>query len=135
MEFEATTKYVRVSTRKVRLVADSIRKMTPVAAIAALSQTQKSAAIPITKTIKSAIANAKQKNIAEDELRFKTIEIMGGPSMKRWHAVSRGQAHAFKKRMTHIRIILTEIMNKKVEVVKKLEKKRLLKNKTYGTKN
>jgi large subunit ribosomal protein L22 len=119
MEFEATTKYVRVSTRKVRLVADSIRKMTPVAAIAALSQTQKSAAIPITKTIESAIANAKQKGIEADALRFKTIEIMGGPSMKRWNAVSRGQAHAFKKRMTHIRIIVMEAPSIKKEVVKK----------------
>jgi large subunit ribosomal protein L22 len=119
MEFEATTKYVRVSTRKVRLVADSIRKMTPVAAIAALSQTQKSAAVPLSKTITSAIANAKQKGVVEDTLRFKTIEIMGGPSMKRWNAVSRGQAHAFKKRMTHIRIIVVEAENKKKEVVKK----------------
>jgi large subunit ribosomal protein L22 len=119
MEFEATTKYVRVSTRKVRLVADSIRKLTPTAAIAALSQMTKSAAVPLSKTIVSAIANAKQKNTGEDTLRFKTIEIMGGPAMKRWHAVSRGQAHAFKKRMTHIRIILTEGNNKKKEVIKK----------------
>ena len=119
MEFEATTKYVRVSTRKVRLVADSIRKLTPVAALAALSQMMKSAAVPLAKTISSAVANAKQKGIADTALRFKTIEIMGGPSMKRWHAVSRGQAHAFKKRMTHIRIIVTETNTKKKEVVKK----------------
>ncbi len=125
MEYEATTKYVRVSTRKVRLVADSVRKLTPVAALAALSQMQKSAAKPLWKTIASAIANAKQKDVAEDVLRFKTIEIMGGPAMKRWHAVSRGQAHPFKKRMTHIRIILTEteITKNKNETVKKLEKK------------
>lgn len=108
MEYEATTKYVRVSTRKVRLVADSVRKLSPVAAIAALSQMTKAAAVPLTKTIASAIDNAKQKGIGEDTLRFKTIEIMGGPAMKRWHAVSRGQAHAFKKRMTHIRIILED---------------------------
>jgi large subunit ribosomal protein L22 len=113
MEYQATTKYVRVSTRKVRLVADAVRKLTPGAAIAALSQMRKSAAIPLSKTIASAIANAKQKGAAEDTTRFKTIEIMGGPAMKRWQAVSRGQAHAFKKRMTHIRIILTDIDNKK----------------------
>jgi large subunit ribosomal protein L22 len=119
MEYEATTKYVRVSTRKVRLVADAVRRLTPAAALAALSQMTKSAAVPLTKTIASAVANAKQKGAAAEALHFKTIEIMGGPSMKRWHAVSRGQAHPFKKRMTHIRIILTEINNKKNEVVKK----------------
>ncbi len=119
MEYSATTKYVRVSTRKVRLVADSVRKLSPVAALAALSQMTKSAAIPLSKTIASAIANAKAKGAGEEVLSFKTIEIMGGPSMKRWHAVSRGQAHAFKKRMTHIRIIVEDSNNTKKEVVKK----------------
>lgn len=108
MEYQATTKYVRVATRKVRLVADAVRKLTPSAAIAALSQINKSASAPLSKTIASALANAKQKGAAEDVLRFKTIEIMGGPAMKRWQAVSRGQAHAFKKRMTHIRIVLED---------------------------
>ena len=121
MQYEATTKYVHVSTRKVRLVADSVRRLTPVAALAALSQMRKSAAVPLSKTVASAIANAKQKGAAQEVLKFKTIEIMGGPSMKRWNAVSRGQAHAFKKRMTHIRIIVED------EAVKKGD--------TYGTKN
>jgi large subunit ribosomal protein L22 len=113
MEFTATTKYVRVSTRKVRLVADSIRKLTPVQALASLINTPKASAEPISKTIASAIANAKQKDIDEGSLRFKTIEIMGGPVMKRWHAISKGQAHAFKKRMTHIRVVLTESTKEK----------------------
>ncbi len=108
MEYQATTKYVRSSTRKVRLVADSIRKLTPQAALLSLMHAPKAAAEPMTKTIASAVANAKQKGVEEAALRFKTIEIMGGPVMKRWNAVSRGQAHAFKKRMTHIRVILTD---------------------------
>lgn len=121
MEYQATTKYVRVSTRKVRLVADAVRRLTPTAALAALSQMTKSAAVPLSKTIASAIANAKLKGAADTALRFKTIEIMGGPVMKRWQAVSRGQAHAFKKRMTHIRIIV--------------EDKGENKGDTHGTKN
>lgn len=60
------------------------------------------------RTIESAIANAKQKNVSADVLRFKMIEVMEGPVMKRWHAVSKGQAHPYKKRMTHIRIVLTD---------------------------
>ncbi len=97
-----------MSTRKVRLVADSVRRLAPGAALAALTHVPKAAAIPLTKTIASALANAKQKGAAEDTLAFETIEIMGGPAMKRWHAVSKGQAHAFKKRMTHIRVVLTD---------------------------
>ncbi len=115
MEYQATTKYVRVSTRKVRLVADSVRKLTPVAALTVLAQVTKSAALPLSKTIASAVSNAKQKGIEEAGLTFKTIEIMGGPVMKRWHAVSKGQAHGFKKRMTHIRIVVEDKALSKVK--------------------
>lgn len=108
MIYTATTKYVRVSTRKVRLVADSIRTLTPQEALTVLTHVPKRAAEPITKTIASAVANAKQKGVDASSLVFKTIEIMGGPVLKRWNAVSKGQAHAFKKRMTHIRIVLAD---------------------------
>ena len=108
MEYQATAKHIHMSTRKVRLVADSIRKMTPAVAVARLNVTSKKAAKPITDVILSALANAKQKGANQENLIFKKIEIMGGPAMKRWHAVSRGSAHAFKKRMTHVRIVLME---------------------------
>jgi large subunit ribosomal protein L22 len=108
MEYRATAKYVHTSTRKVRLVADSIRSVTPLKALELLSVTPKQAAKPISKVISAAIANAKGKGAKPEALSFKQIEIMGGPAMKRWHAVSRGMAHAYKKRMTHIRVILEE---------------------------
>jgi large subunit ribosomal protein L22 len=78
----------------------------------------KAAAEPLAKVLASAMANAKVKNAAADKLKFKTIEIMGGPIMKRWMAVSRGQGHAYKKRMTHVRIILAD--DTKVQSGKKL---------------
>ena len=108
MEYQATAKYIHHSTRKVRLVADSIRKLTPVIAMSRLSVTPKKAAKPLAGVIASALSNAKTKGVKEESLIFKKIEVMGGPAMKRWHAVSRGSAHAFKKRMTHVRIILEE---------------------------
>ncbi|MEK7129627.1 MAG: uL22 family ribosomal protein [Patescibacteria group bacterium] len=112
MEYQATAKYVRVSTRKVRLVADAIRASTPEAAMLQLSTLPKSGAIPLGKAIASAVANAKAKQAAASSLRFKTIDVMAGPAMKRWRAVSKGQAHAYKKRMTHIRVVLTDENNK-----------------------
>ncbi len=108
MEYEATAKYIRMSTRKLRLVAGSIRQISPASALVALDRMPKFAAEPIASVIRSVFANAKQKQAKEEALRFKTIEVMGGPAMKRFRAVSRGQGHAYKKRMTHIRVVLTD---------------------------
>jgi large subunit ribosomal protein L22 len=111
MTFQATAKHIHISTRKVRLVADAIRKLSPEKAVALLAVTPKNAAGPLRQVVLSALANAKMKGVAAEQLVFQTIEIMGGPAMKRWHAVSRGSAHSYKKRMTHIRIILKEKEN------------------------
>ena len=108
MEYRATSKYIHTSTRKIRLVADSIRKLTPEKALQLLAVTPKQAAKPISQVISSAIANARVKGAKTEALTFKRIEIMGGPVMKRWHAVSRGMAHSYKKRMTHIRVVLED---------------------------
>ncbi|MDO8451826.1 MAG: uL22 family ribosomal protein [bacterium] len=108
MEYQATAKYIHVSTRKVRLAALGIRRLSPERALAYLSALPKRAARPLGLVLSSALANAKDRQAKSETLRLKTIEVMGGPVMKRWRAVSRGQGHAYKKRMTHIRVILTD---------------------------
>jgi large subunit ribosomal protein L22 len=108
MIFQATAKYIRMSPRKIRIVADSIRKMKPDQAVLHLSQLPKNASKPLGLVISSALANARQNNAQIESLRFSKIEIMEGPSLKRWRAVSRGSAHTYKKRMTHIRIMLCD---------------------------
>jgi len=108
MEYSATTKYIRTSTRKVRLIADAIRGIRADRAIAILTMTPKAATQPILKTLLSAIANAKKTATDAGTLVVTKIEVMGGPSLKRFHAVSRGMAHAYKKRMTHLRIVVEE---------------------------
>lgn len=108
MEYKATAKYVHASTRKVRLLADTVRKLSVQQALVQLANMPKAAATPLYKVMASALANAKQKNVKEEALKIKRIEVMGGAVMKRWHAVSRGQAHPFKKRMTHIQVVLEE---------------------------
>lgn len=108
MDYQATAKYIRMSPRKVRLVADSIRRLTPKTALFKLKEQGKLAAKSLLAVIESAVANAHQKNANDENLSFKMIEVMEGPSMKRWHAISRGQAHSYKKRMTHIKIVLTD---------------------------
>lgn len=108
MEYQATAKYIHTSTRKLRLLADSIRILAPTVAIEQLSHLPKAAAKPLMSVIASALANAKQKQAATESFRFKLIEVMGGPGAKRWQPVSRGMAHGYKKRMTHVRVVLTD---------------------------
>lgn len=108
MEFRSTAKYIKISPRKLILIADLIRNNRPKDAIIMLSRINKRSARPMLDVINSALANAKAKQIDSDKLYFKKIEVLEGPAMKRWRAVSRGQAHAYKKRMSHIFIVLTE---------------------------
>lgn len=119
MEYQATAKYIHVSTRKLRLLADSVRQLTPSVALAQLTHMPKTAAGVLGKVVASAVANAKQKNAQEEQLRIKLIEVMGAGGMKRWHAVSRGQAHAYKKRMTHVRVVLSDDMSDNKQTVAK----------------
>ena len=124
MEYQATSKYIRTSTRKLRLIADLIRTMPPSDALIQLDHLPKMAGESMGKVVASAISNASQKQAKPESLRFKIIEVMGGPVMKRFHAVSRGQAHSYKKRMTHVRIVLTDdVDNSKSAVVKEVSTK------------
>lgn len=108
MEYQAIGKYIRGSARKLRLAVDAIKTMDPEKALMSLDALPKRAADPLSDVIRSALANAKQKTGSAGGLRFLRIEVNQGPSMKRWHAVSRGQAHAYKKKMSHIRVVLTD---------------------------
>lgn len=108
MEYQATAKYIRESTRKLRLVADALKSLSVPVALIQLEIMKKRGGATIKKILKSAVANAKGNNVDEGALRIKAIDVMGGPSMKRWHAVSRGMGHAYKKRMTHVKIVLSD---------------------------
>lgn len=106
MEFIAVQKYLIMSPKKARLVADVVRKLSPMEAISRLPFTNKRAALPLIKVIKSAMASAKAKGVSDEALVIKEIQINEGPRLKRGIPVSRGQWHPIKKRMAHIRVIL-----------------------------
>ena len=106
---KATTKSVRISTRKVRLVADAVRNMPTQQAISMLSLVHKRGATILLKTIKSAVANAVNNGkLTEDKLVIDKLEVQEGAFLKRFHASTRGRVHPFKKRSTHITVILKE---------------------------
>ncbi|KKP79848.1 MAG: 50S ribosomal protein L22 [Candidatus Levybacteria bacterium GW2011_GWB1_35_5] len=107
MEIIAISKSVRVAPRKVRLVADAIRKLSIPDALVSLSVLNKRAALSLNKTLKSAVANAKNNNKVEvKDLTIKTIDVLEAPSFKRFHPSTRGRAHPYKRRGSHIRIVL-----------------------------
>jgi large subunit ribosomal protein L22 len=108
MEYQATAKYLRTSPRKLRLIASAVRGLPAKEALSLLSQMPKSAAKPLAKVLSSAVANAKQRDVTVDALLCSTIEVMEGPMMKRWRAVSRGRVHPYTKRMAHVRVVLTD---------------------------
>jgi len=124
MKAQAHTKGIRISTRKVRLVADSIRNLPVNSALKLLLTTRKHGASVLIKTLKSAIANALQKpNVKEEDLVIDQIQVDGGPTLRRMHIGSRSHVRLYTKRSSHIRIVLTderknaepEIKNEKME--------------------
>lgn len=107
MEIIAESKHLRISPRKAALVASVVRGLSPLKALDKLRFVTKSAAVPMAKTLKSAIANAQSKaNLKPEDLKIKRIEVSAGPALKRWRPVSRGRAHPFKKRASHIKVVL-----------------------------
>lgn len=108
MEYKATAKYVRTSPRKVQLVARAVSGKSVDSAVASLAAMAKPTVEPLLKLILSARANAVLKNAAADKLMIASVDVTGGPVLKRWHAASRGMAHSYKKRMTNVTVTLTD---------------------------
>ncbi|MBI1863791.1 50S ribosomal protein L22 [Candidatus Woesebacteria bacterium] len=107
-DYTSTQKFVRISPRKVRLVTDAIKDMKPMDAIEVLPLTAKRAALPVLKVIKTAIANAVSQGANQKNLYFKEIQVGEGPRLKRGNPASRGMFKPYKKRMSHIRVVIFE---------------------------
>jgi len=109
MEVRAKLRFVRVSPRKARLVADLIRGKGSEEAMNILTFTKKAASKILIKLLKSAIANATQKKTIDiDRLYVKKITVDQGPTMKRFQPRALGRATMIRKRASHITIVLDE---------------------------
>ena len=108
-EVRAQAKYVRMSPRKARLVAEHIRGRSVPEARAVLAFTSREAAGVLQKVLQSAVSNAEANHgIAEERLYVKTTYVDGGPVMKRWRARARGRVARIRKRTCHITVTLAE---------------------------
>jgi large subunit ribosomal protein L22 len=123
----STQKFILESPRKLREVVAIAKKMKPMEAIERLPFTNKKAAGNLIKVIKSALANARVSGANDSELIFSEIQIGEGPRLKRGQAASRGRYHAFKRRMSHIRVVLTAQVKGKGQEVKEVVKTDVIK--------
>ena len=100
-------KWVRMSPRKARLVAEHIRGRTVPEARTVLAFTPRAAARELEKVLRSAVANAEANhNLAGDDLVVSAAFVDEGPVMKRWRARARGRAVRIQKPMCHITVVL-----------------------------
>ena len=109
MEKKASAKYIRISPRKMRIVAENIKGLSVEKALHQLRFTPKKAAKLLLKVLNSALANAEQDpNVDVDTLYVKVVHINEGPTLKRWRARALGRATRILKRTSHVTIILDE---------------------------
>lgn len=113
-EFKAVARYQRISPRRVRMVGQLIKGKTVDQAVRILAGVRHAGADLLSTVIRSAHANAvkmdeeKKLNVDTDRLVISTLQIGGGPMMKRFRPMSMGRAGRIRRRTTHVTVILKE---------------------------
>ena len=108
-EAKATLKFARISSRKVKIVADLLRGKNIDEALAIVKFTPKAASEIVEKLLKSAMANAENNhNMEHRKLYVAEIYANQGPTLKRIRPAAKGSAVRIRKRTSHITIVLKE---------------------------
>jgi len=109
MQARAKLSYLRISPRKVRLVADLVRNRPAEEALKPLRFTGKAASRPLKKLIESAVANAENNHGLDiDTLWVRDIQVNEGPTLKRFRPRAQGRAFPIMKRTSHVSVVLEE---------------------------
>ncbi|GBD27411.1 50S ribosomal protein L22 [bacterium HR30] len=110
MEARSVVKYVRISPRKLRLVADLVRGKRVEQALHILQFTPKRGARILAKALRSAVANAEQKEsrVDVDALIVATVTVDGGPTLKRFLPRAHGRATPIRKRTSHLTVVVSD---------------------------
>ncbi len=105
----AIARYVRISSRKVKIVIDLIRGKSVREAEAILQYTPKAATEPVLKLLKSAVANAENNlELNRDDLYVAEVYANQGPTLMRYRPRAHGRASRIRKRTSHITIVLDQ---------------------------
>lgn len=107
MEAKAISKFVRVSPQKARLVIDLVRGKPVGQALKTLMFLKQKAAVPIRKTLESAIANAQHNlDMDVDALVVSKAVVDEGPSLRRMNMRARGMADIIRRPTCHIVVVV-----------------------------
>ena len=105
----AIARYIRISSRKIKIVIDMIRGKSVKEAAAILQYTPKAASEPVLKVLNSAIANAENNlSMNRDDLYVAEVFANQGPTLRRFRARARGSASPIRKRTSHITVVLDQ---------------------------
>ena len=108
-EAQAITRNIRVSPRKLNLVAGLIRNQPASKAVATLTFSKRRIALAVRKTLESAIANAENNHQLDvDQLVVKHAEVGKAIVMRRFHARGRGRSSQIEKFFSHLKIVVAE---------------------------
>ncbi len=122
MQVRAKAKFIRMSPRKVRLVANFVRGKSCDEAVRQLKFMNKTAATPVLSVLQSAIANAKENHsVEQSDLVVSEILINDGPTIKRFRPRARGSAAPIRKRTSHLTVAVSNGKEDVVSVVPKIE--------------
>jgi len=122
MKVTSKIKYLRISPRKVRIVADLVRGLEVNKALDQLKFINKWAARPIEKIIKSGVANAEHNyELDKSNLKISEIRVDEGSSLHRWLPRAHGRATPIRKRTCHVNLTLVEINDSGKKGAKKQE--------------
>jgi large subunit ribosomal protein L22 len=109
VESKAILKYARIAPRKVRRVTDLMKGKKAGDAMINLDFLPHKGSKIVSKVLKSAMANAEQKKVADPEsMKISKVFVNQGPTMKRMTPRAMGRADVIKKRTSHITVILEE---------------------------
>ncbi|HUO99929.1 MAG TPA: 50S ribosomal protein L22 [Gemmatimonadota bacterium] len=108
MEARAVSRHVRITPRKARYVIDLIRGKNVEEAYALLQYTRRAAAIPVLKTLRSAVSNAMQAEGGHGPEDLIVVEAFAdpGPTWKRIRPRAMGRAFRVRKRTSHITVVV-----------------------------
>lgn len=108
MNSKTTIKGIRMTPRKIGLIAGLVRGRSIADALVILEHTPKRAAKPVAKALASAKANAiNNLRLEEKSLTIDQLQVTAGPRLKRFRAAAMGRALPYQKRTSHITIIVT----------------------------
>ncbi|MBI2025077.1 MAG: 50S ribosomal protein L22 [Candidatus Harrisonbacteria bacterium] len=104
----AQLNYLHIAPRKVRLIANTLRGLSAKEAEAQLLLRSQRSATPLLKLLRSALANARNRNLDSNRLFVSTIRVDQGPMLKRFLPRAQGRATPIQKKMSHVTLVLQE---------------------------